>query len=534
MKSKIGIALLTKVTKSALPKVLCVLIVACSLVSCSNNQNNGSENLLRPPSTVTPTSVLDGKTTLNNTLEKPITINWKPLYKKKIEAINKEVENDDGICIRFACLTDLDFNGIPELIVWYGDGNAVSDGFEIFDLKNKRVVKVGHSDVDGGTVDINLYKNMNTGKDIYIKTSYSPDVDDPTGQKSLISHSEMLYENFKFQQKFVSANFLNTLQELDYTTLKFEGDFKGAVFGIFNKNSISKLLNSFVPVTSSVLGKVSEVSVSKAPGTYYCKELSVSLKVHTSGASIYFTTDGTTPSKLSTKYSNPIQIKSSCKIEAIAIEDGMASSSTKTFEYVIKPEDYKWKELYYDFISNSAGNFVAGIFDNSKVIIKDFDFNGIPELIICPFDYESSTIGVCFINGKLQQLKGDALDFLGNESLFYSKTLKRNSWISKIGLGDVGFTTEQVQELVVKLPLLNSKEVLKKDGYYDEITSKTVYTNYINGKEVSTGKWQKYYKEYFNTNVKIKNKSELSFTYNGQTESEFIKILNKWSTAKYF
>lgn len=51
------------------------------------------------------------------------------------------------------------------------------------------------------------------------------------------------------------------------------------------------------------------------------------------GASIFFTTDGTTPTEASRAYSEPIHITETTTIKAIAVKDGMTSAvSTKTLE----------------------------------------------------------------------------------------------------------------------------------------------------------------------------------------------------------
>jgi Chitobiase/beta-hexosaminidase C-terminal domain len=75
---------------------------------------------------------------------------------------------------------------------------------------------------------------------------------------------------------------------------------------------------------------------SPVPGTYSSAQ-SVALSDATAGASIYYTTNGTTPTTGSTLYnpSNPIPVSSSMTIEAIAAASGYANSAVASGAYVI-------------------------------------------------------------------------------------------------------------------------------------------------------------------------------------------------------
>lgn len=61
----------------------------------------------------------------------------------------------------------------------------------------------------------------------------------------------------------------------------------------------------------------------------------VTLSCNTIGAEIYYTTNGQTPTKSSTKYSAAIGISSATTIKAIAFKDGMVASPVSTFKYTI-------------------------------------------------------------------------------------------------------------------------------------------------------------------------------------------------------
>ena len=72
-------------------------------------------------------------------------------------------------------------------------------------------------------------------------------------------------------------------------------------------------------------GAVSTPTFSPAGGTY-TTEQTVTISCATSGATIYYTTDGTTPSASSTEYNAAITISETTTLKAIAVKDGTSSS----------------------------------------------------------------------------------------------------------------------------------------------------------------------------------------------------------------
>lgn len=79
---------------------------------------------------------------------------------------------------------------------------------------------------------------------------------------------------------------------------------------------------------------LSKVKADIPEGTV-AKGTKVTLSNSNSGAAIYYTTDGTTPTSKSTKYTTPIIIDEDITIKAIAIRSGYSNSSIATFTYKI-------------------------------------------------------------------------------------------------------------------------------------------------------------------------------------------------------
>jgi hypothetical protein len=73
---------------------------------------------------------------------------------------------------------------------------------------------------------------------------------------------------------------------------------------------------------------------SPAAGTYATAQ-SVTISDGSSGATIYYTTNGTTPTTSSAKYSGPISVSASETIEAIAVATGSTNSAVATAAYTI-------------------------------------------------------------------------------------------------------------------------------------------------------------------------------------------------------
>ena len=100
------------------------------------------------------------------------------------------------------------------------------------------------------------------------------------------------------------------------------------------KATSSKNSSVYAQATISfALPAIEAPTFSPAQGTY-SQAQSVALSCGTAGATIYYTTDGSTPTTSSSVYSSPIAVATSKTIKAIAVKDGQ-SSSVATTSYVI-------------------------------------------------------------------------------------------------------------------------------------------------------------------------------------------------------
>ncbi|MEI6093420.1 MAG: chitobiase/beta-hexosaminidase C-terminal domain-containing protein, partial [bacterium] len=86
--------------------------------------------------------------------------------------------------------------------------------------------------------------------------------------------------------------------------------------------------------SSNSTSSVSIPVMSPSGGTYSSNQ-TVTISTETAGSTIYYTTDGTTPSSSSTVYSGTITVTHSETINAIATKSGMSNSEVASEEYVI-------------------------------------------------------------------------------------------------------------------------------------------------------------------------------------------------------
>ncbi len=80
------------------------------------------------------------------------------------------------------------------------------------------------------------------------------------------------------------------------------------------------------------LKKVGPIKSSRQSGKISGRK-QISLSTITKGATIYYTTDGSTPNSSSQKYTEPITINHNMIIKAIALKDGFTASDEVTFTY---------------------------------------------------------------------------------------------------------------------------------------------------------------------------------------------------------
>jgi hypothetical protein len=117
----------------------------------------------------------------------------------------------------------------------------------------------------------------------------------------------------------------------------------------------SGMLNSGVASgTYTIQQQVATPTFSPA-GATYLGSVSVTLTDGTPGATIYYTTDGSTPTTASTPYTGPIAVTQTKTVKAMAAASGMADSGVASATYTIQ------QQVALPVLSPAGGTYISSV-----------------------------------------------------------------------------------------------------------------------------------------------------------------------------
>ena len=288
---------------------------------------------------------------------------FKPSYISKANRANKEL------------YVGWDFENI-----W-----AVNPGIEKGDLRLRRELKdvkveAPYANMNSGAYtdvfSVELFSNVEGGEIYYTLDGSKPTIDSKLYTGSIIINKNTILKTIAvFEGEFVSEvntyeySFKSVMPKANYesgksfsepvqiqlTTTEKKGKIYYTIDGeipttkskVYNKPIVIKKdteIKAIVVVegkdNSDILTVKYHVSAKKPyankKGGTYSSAFKVTLKTETKGASIYYTTDGKTPTKKSKVYKGKLTLKKSTTLKYIAVKEGWSSSAVATEKYVIK------------------------------------------------------------------------------------------------------------------------------------------------------------------------------------------------------
>ncbi len=141
-----------------------------------------------------------------------------------------------------------------------------------------------------------------------------------------------------------------------------------------NASNLNQIVAKINELVVKVNGGVTPTQTVATP-TIFISGTTATISCSTSGATIYYTLNGNTPTTSSTQYSSPITLSGACTIKAIAVKSGMNNSSVASQSYnPASPVVYKTYAAstgtgqYVDI--SSLTDLAALAFNNAKVEIE--------------------------------------------------------------------------------------------------------------------------------------------------------------------
>lgn len=240
----------------------------------------------------------------------------------------------------------------------------------------------------GGSSTPPAYYDTGTGVRVYAGGNMAVTADGNTITKVVVTYTKNNSPTISF-----SSPGINTSSSSD-SPATWEGSATEVFFNVTNKGHarIQSVAVTYNSGGGQTVETVATPTFSPAAGTYYDAQ-NVTISCTTVGATIYYTTDESTPTTSSAVYTSAIPVSTTTTIKAIAVKDGMNNSSVAMATYTIQVSG---PMVTYEKITSTDdltdGNYLI-VYEEGSLA-----FDG----SLSTLDVAGNTVGVVMNNGIIE------------------------------------------------------------------------------------------------------------------------------------
>jgi endonuclease I len=219
--------------------------------------------------------------------------------------------------------------------------------------------------------------------------------------------------------------------------------------------------------------------------TVHNNSVSVSITCATSGASIYYTTDGSTPTTSSNKYSTPFNVTETTTVKAIAVKSGLSNSNVASITYTITSGNISVinnvRTIPEVPVANESVHVIVTLKDgfspkSVKLIYSSSD-NSQSKSITMKLSEGKYKAAIPGFNGGVKVTYKIEVSDNSNQKSVYSGTYTHN--------GTTSITTGKINNLIVYPNpatdyiniTINNKSVIDYDIYIYNVEGKKIYSD---------------------------------------------------------